>query len=59
MVQLQTTENANRVYSYDSGDIFIDSTGNEGVEITMASFEGKIGRATNSGHVYPGDCLRR
>ncbi|MDE0602747.1 MAG: S-layer homology domain-containing protein [bacterium] len=40
-------ENANRVYSYDSGDIFIDSTGNEGVEITMASFEGKIGRATN------------
>ena len=38
---------ANRVYSYDSDDIYIDSTGNEGVEITMASFEGKIGRATN------------
>ncbi len=39
--------NAELVYSYDSDDIFIDSTGSEGVEITMASFEGKIGRATN------------
>ena len=30
------------VYSYDDDDIFINSTGAEGVEITMAKFEGLI-----------------
>ena len=34
--------NADLVYSYDSDDIFIDSTGDEGVEITMDSFITKI-----------------
>ena len=33
---------ADLVYSYDSDDIFIDSTGDEGVEITMDSFITKI-----------------
>ena len=30
------------VYSYDDDDIFINSTGDEGVEVTMAKFEGLI-----------------
>ena len=34
--------NADRVYSYDADDIFIDSTKDEGVEITMDSFAAKI-----------------
>ncbi len=33
---------ADLVYSYDDDDIFIDSTGAEGVEITMDSFAAKI-----------------
>ena len=37
-----TATDAERVYSYDSDDIFIDSTEDEGVEITMASFVAKI-----------------
>ena len=35
-------EDADLVYSYDSDDIFIDSIGSEGVEITMESFAAKI-----------------
>ena len=36
------TVEADLVYSYDDDDIFINSTGAEGVEITMAKFEGLI-----------------
>ena len=42
LVNNDDDSNADLVYSYDSDDIFIDSTGDEGVEITMDSFITKI-----------------
>ena len=42
LVDTDADGDADRVYSYDDDDIFIDSTGAEGVEITMARFAAEI-----------------
>ncbi|MDE0232809.1 MAG: S-layer homology domain-containing protein [bacterium] len=42
LVNTDSDTDADRIYTYDADDIFIDSTGNEGVEITMDSFAAKI-----------------
>ena len=48
-------DDADRVYAYDDDDIFIDSTGDEGVEITMASFAAKINDGGNTVEVLAYD----
>ncbi len=48
LVDTDADSDADRVYSYDDDDIFIDSTGAEGVEITMARFAATIKGGANT-----------
>ena len=55
LVDIDEDDAADRVYSYDADDIFIDSTDDEGVEITMESFAAKIKEGPDSVEVLAYD----
>ena len=55
LVDTDADGDADRVYSYDADDIFIDSTKDEGVEITVESFAAKIKEGPDSVEVLAYD----